>query len=260
MCRTAHDILTPLLLPIPPDRTPPPLPGPIRSRSPWNLERGDDLTGKNIPSPDLAVLIGGVVRAGIAAQLVAGDDEPLPRAEQALHAEALVPPPALGAVRAQTGASGAVHQAQGAVERADEERVAVAREAEAGDAGADNVDDAPAHADIVGADAAVHAAHHDLGVAHRQRRDAVARVRQGLDRLGSIAAALAVPELDRRVEASADEDRVAVAAERHAVDPARVPVVAEPPQRCSSRHVPQEDGAVAAARGKARIVPRDCEG
>ncbi|TLD04337.1 uncharacterized protein PgNI_11976 [Pyricularia grisea] len=93
---TAHNILASLFLPIAPDRPPPPQPhSQPHPATPRDLEHCDDLTSEKIPNPDLTDLLSGLIHDSIAAELVARDDEPLPGVQQALHAEAFVPPPAL---------------------------------------------------------------------------------------------------------------------------------------------------------------------
>ncbi|TPX09634.1 uncharacterized protein E0L32_009107 [Thyridium curvatum] len=231
-------------------------------RAPGDRDPGHELARQHVPRPHPAG------PGPVFPLLVAGHDPALPAAKHALHAELLVAPRLVivAAVPAAVGLEArpalAVHEPHPAVERADEHRLAVAREAQARHARAHDVGRHPPRADVVRAHAPVDAAGQDLGAPDGEAADAVARLGQRLHGLGAAAAGAAVPEAHRRVEAAAREQRVALAGEGDAVDPPRVGLgpAAEAPDRGGGRDVPEEDEAVAARRGEARVVAGHVDG
>lgn len=234
----------------------------LRARgTPGDADHGNQLARQEIPSPYLAVAdVGRTCRSTCSTcggpggrHLVAGNHPLLTAAQDGLDAKLLVPPRGIG-VGTQTGAVLAVHEAQTAVERADEDGAAVAGEGQAGDAGGEDVDGAAAHAHVVGAEAAVDAAGQDLGPADGEAGDGVAGVVEDLDRFG--VAGLGVPDADGGVDAAGEHERVGLAGELDAVDAGGVAVgcAAEAAGGRGGGDVPEEDGAVAATGDEALVV------
>lgn len=95
---------------------------------------------------------------------------------------------------------------------------------------------------------------------HRQRTHAIPRLAQYHDRPLSLT--LRIPEPDAGVKTATHDHCIALAAEAHRLDAPCVSAyaAAETTQRARRSYVPEEDGLVAAARGKARVVGGDGEG
>ncbi|KAL2106982.1 hypothetical protein VUR80DRAFT_5881 [Thermomyces stellatus] len=150
-----------------------------------------------------------------------------------------------------------VHEAQLAIQRAHQHGLPVPRERQARDARAHLVPHAPAHPQIVGPHAAVHAPCDYLRIAHREARHRIPGFLQHLDRLCRVGPY--IPDAHAGVEPAGNQHGVAVPTEAHAVHARRVAVAAGPEAAdgLGSGDVPEEDGAVAARRGEALVVSGD---